>query len=118
MRSIFELEEEIKEDRHELKSKGSAIEEDVLKNAMKSIFFKEEVVSYLKTDPTMEFIKSEIGRLTNRSTLIKKGFIDWIPTVKYSSEESKKRAYYKEMGLPKVKTQLKALLYILGGKER
>lgn len=113
MRSIKDLEEEIFSLRFSLESEK---DEDRLKKGKRDLEFKEEIVSYLKSGVTEDFIRSEIDRLSNRLTLIKQGYEYWLPPVKYASEEAKIKAYNKEMGAPKVKTQLKALRYIFNNK--
>lgn len=80
------------------------------------ISFLHTACQYLKTFPNEEFVKSQLGRLNKRLKLIEADFEKWIPNKQYPEDlkgDRKKFAdYQKEMDVPKVKLQIRALRYI------
>lgn len=67
---------------------------------------------YLRTFPTDDFVKSELKRLANRIKLIEDDFGKWIPNKQYPNERKKFSEYQKQMDVPKIKMQIRALKFI------
>lgn len=82
-------------------------------SANNKILFLRHVLAYLNTFPSEEFVKSEIGRLRNRLQLINDQFKEWVPTQYFETDKEKLKEYLKEMGVPKLKIQIKALTFII-----
>lgn len=67
---------------------------------------------YLETEPTEEFIKKEKKRLENRLQLISEGYKhDERQTLK--DQKKDRKDYDKLMGVSKIKSQLKAIYFLL-----
>lgn len=77
------------------------------------ITFLRQTITYLEQDNRQEFLEKELNRLNNRVQLINDGYADWIPAKWFEKEKDKLKEYLKEMGVPKLKTQIKALRFIL-----
>lgn len=82
------------------------------KKEMSKINFLRLVCTYLKTFPSEEFVEAEIKKLNNRRNMINKNFDSWIPTQYFEKEKDKLKEYDKQMGVPKIKAQLRALKFI------
>lgn len=76
------------------------------------INFLTTVAHYLRSFPSEEFIHSEMGRIKNRILLFNDQYEKWIPNRLFKDEKEKFSEYLKEMGVPKLKLQLRALRYI------
>lgn len=80
------------------------------------ISFLTIVAHYLRTFPTDEFVNSELNRLNKRVKLIEADFEKWIPNKQYpentKGDRKKFSDYQKEMGVPKIKLQTRALRFI------
>lgn len=83
------------------------------KRELKKINFLRHIASYLNQFPSEQFIGSEIKRLENRRALINKQFESWIPSKFFEKEKDKLKEYEKEMGIPKIRMQLRALKFII-----
>lgn len=103
---ISRLSDNLSRDSHKMKRSEE-------KRELKKINFLRHVASYLNSFPSEEFIGSEIKRLENRESLINKQFECWTPTKYFVTEKEKIKEYRKEMGVPKIKIQLKALKFII-----
>lgn len=67
---------------------------------------------YIESDPSIDFVKKEKDRVTNRINLFMDKYVT--PEGWGSSMKSKhKRDYEKEMGIPKLRKQLSTLHFIL-----
>jgi hypothetical protein len=73
-------------------------------------------IEYLKSDCTEDFISSEVKRLTNRKTKIMNEYDFWAKTPRpqqFKNEKDKLKFYQKELGIPKINSQIKTLRFIL-----
>jgi hypothetical protein len=77
------------------------------------ITFLRTTITYLEQDNREDFLSSELDRLNKRVQLINDGYADWIPSKYYEKEKDQLKDYLKEMGIPKLKAQIKALRFIL-----
>lgn len=66
-----------------------------------------------KSDPSEQFISDEIKRLNKRRQIINDSFLAWIPSKYFEKEKDKLKYYEKENDVPKLKIQIKALIFIL-----
>lgn len=112
MKQINELTDEISEITNEMlankkRRKGEVgfITPGGIKKMKARKEYLELCISYLKTNPTPEYIAKEKQRLLNRNDLIMKG----LPS---NASKKEKRDYEKLMDLPKVRLQLRTLNFI------
>lgn len=75
--------------------------------AIKRIKHLKAVDAYLDTDPSPDFVKKEISRITKRIKLIQDGYDYWSKTTQLPPmSHAKKFAFYeKELGVDKLKAQ-------------
>jgi hypothetical protein len=78
--------------------------------ARKDCDFYRLIKSYLEHSPTAEYITKEIQRINKRIDLINEGFRHWLETNPGSINP--KASYEREMGVPDLKQQLRALQFI------
>lgn len=76
------------------------------------INFLHTVCQYLKTFPNEKFVRSELDRLNKRLKLIESDFEKWIPNKQYPNDRKKYADYQKQMDVPKLKLQIRAIRYI------
>ena len=69
---------------------------------------------YAETSPSEEYLKKEVVRITNRINLFSKEYKP-LDEEKFSKKQcsAHKKGYEKDMGVPKLKKQLTAILFIL-----
>ncbi len=84
----------------------------------KKLAFIKEMVLYLESQPTEEFIKAEAKKLKNRKSVIEAAFLrdrinDSFNRMTLKDQTKAKKTYYSEMGIPKITTHLKSLNYLL-----
>lgn len=101
----------------EISSKRLQLDGDGLKKGQITklkgqISFLTTVAQYLRTLPTEEFIKAELSRLKKRIKLIEADFEKWIPNKQYPNDRKKFSEYQKTMDVPKIKLQMRALVFI------
>lgn len=74
-------------------------------------------MNYLESNPAEDFIKKEEGRLENRINMYMKEYTP-LDEEKNSKKECTKHKnnYQKEMGIPKLRVQLKTLYFLLKDK--
>ena len=83
----------------------------------KRIKYLNTIKLYLETSPNSEFIKSEVYRLKTALAVYETRFSQSIiPSETTQSVKLRRKQYEKENGVPKLKTQLKNLQFILKGK--
>lgn len=85
--------------------------------AKKRIAYLKVIKNYIETNPSSEFVKQEIYRLTTAIDIHKNRFS--ISSIELSESRVIKEAkvlYEKENGIPKLRTQLNNLKFILKGK--
>ena len=73
-------------------------------------------LEYLKLGCTETFVKSEISRLTKRKTKIMNEYDIWAKTPRpqqFKNEKEKLKFYLKELGIPKLTSQIRTLRFIL-----
>lgn len=71
---------------------------------------------YLQTTPTRDFLDKEKERLSTRVNLINAGYVPdkrLIQANMRKEEQAEHRDYNKIMGLPKIKEQLKSIIFLL-----
>lgn len=69
---------------------------------------------YVETNPSEEFIKKEIGRLTNRIDAFMKTYVPLDETrFTLAVLKKHKKDFEKEMDMPKLKKQISALKFII-----
>lgn len=103
---ISRLSDNLSRDSHKMKRSEE-------KRELTKINFLRHVASYLNSFPSEEFIDSEIKRLEDREALINKQYPVWIPSKYFATDKEKLKEYKKEMGVPKIKVQLRALKFII-----
>lgn len=74
--------------------------------------FYRVVKSCLEHNPTQEFIKKEIDRISNRLQAIDREFKYWHDTHPATGVLNPKTVYERELGVPDLKQQLRALQFI------
>jgi len=77
-------------------------------NLKSKIQFFELMEKYLRENPTEEFVVSEITRIENRINAIHDNF----DASRYKDPTEPRKKYENEMGVPHLRTQLKALWFI------
>lgn len=83
----------------------------------KRIKYLNTIKLYLETNPNSEFVKSEVYRLKTALSVYETRFSQSIiPSERTQSVKLRRKQYEKENGVPKLKTQLKNLQFILKGK--
>jgi len=110
MIEINKVTDQISSLRQQMKEDG--IKATHAKRLAKRVVLLTNISHYLETFPSEEFIKSEIGRISKRIELIHEQFEEWTPSQYFEKEKEKYNAYMKECGVPKLRLQLKALLFI------
>lgn len=103
---ISRLSDNLSRDSHKMKRSEE-------KRELKKINFLRFVASYLNSFPSEEFVNGEIKRLENRKSMINQQFTSWIPSKYFEKEKEKLKEYEKEMGIPKIRMQLRALKFII-----
>lgn len=89
---------------------------DEMKERTDEAIFLRQIKYYLETEPTEEFVKSEVARLEEKLRVIDEKFPAWLSRQKdqYSmSEKQWRNAYNKEMGVKITSNQLDNLKFIL-----
>lgn len=71
--------------------------------------------NYIETNPSPDFVKKESERLTNRINMFMKNYEPPknAETMFLKDVKAHKKAFEKEMGIPKIKTQLTTLNFLL-----
>ena len=83
----------------------------------KRIKYLNTIKLYLETNPSSEFLKSEVYRLKTALAVYETRFSQSIiPSEITQSVKLRRKLYEKENSVPKLKTQLKNLQFILKGK--
>lgn len=113
MIEIRKITDEISQLRYRIDNEGIAIKKTQRTKIINRITFLTTTIAYLEQDNREEFLNSELDRLNKRVSLINKDYINWIPSKYYEKENHKLKDYIKEMGVPKLKAQIKALRFIL-----
>ena len=112
MKKLKTITDELKE----LIREASAEKDPKVKKKLKlRIPFLRMCVMYVESNPSDDFINSEIERINNRIEKISDGFEYWktLPREKEVGDKKLLTFYYKEMGVPKLRRQLQALRFLL-----
>jgi hypothetical protein len=70
-------------------------------------------VSYLKSDPSEDFIKKERDRVANRINLLLEAWIEPHESVQEKEAKKMKKLYEKDMGIPQLRNQMSVLNFLL-----
>lgn len=73
-------------------------------------------IQYLNQGATEKFVKQEIHKLTQRKIKIMQEYDYWAKTPRpqqFKDEKEKLKFYQKELGIPKINSQIKTLRFIL-----
>lgn len=113
MITINKLTEEVSTLRLLLDNDGQKMKKMERTKTANRITFLMTTITYLEQDNREEFLLKELERLNKRSQLIHDGYSDWVPNKYFVKEKDKLAEYLKMMDIPKLKTQIKALRFIL-----
>ncbi len=89
---------------------------DEMKERTEQALFLRKIKYYLETEPTEQFVASEIKRLEDKLQVIDIGFPAWLERRQEKFTKSEKQwrnEYNKEMGTKNLTTQLDNLKFIL-----
>lgn len=111
MKTASNIQDEIREIEREIQTPGNGT---AIVNRLKSK--REKLIicfRYLQSNPTEEFIKTEIARLQNRIEKIDADIDKLIrPDAKPEAKKAVKKMYYKEYNVSKIEEQLSTLNYL------
>lgn len=113
MITINKLTAEVAAKSRQLDEDGHTMRKSEKTKIANRIAFLRQTIAYLEQDNREEFLKGELERLQKRKDLIQKDYVNWIPNKYFEKEKHKITEYYKEMGIPKLNSQIKALRFIL-----
>lgn len=108
MKKLQELNKEIK-DIESLETRGEKA--SVIKRRGKRVAFLKFCVKYLETQPSIDFIKKEKGRISGIVDSVQSGYTSYIGV--NTDPRKWKAEYNKETGLMKLKEQLRTLNFLL-----
>lgn len=77
------------------------------------IEFLKMSIAYLEQGNREEYLQEKLDKIENRITLINQSFQDWVPTKYFEKDKDKLKEFQKEMGIPRLKLQRRALLFLL-----
>ena len=83
-----------------------------LKAARKRLKYLEYIKAYLSTNPSEEFVRSEIDRITSLVKAIDDRFVN-VGFKTLVAEKKARKEFLKDYGVPKMNEQLKTLRFIL-----
>jgi hypothetical protein len=106
MRSLLDVKTEIAEI---ITSREDGMTKYQYARAKSRLAFLKVIEMYLENAPEELFISREIKRLENRISLICNNFND----SEYKDPKEARKKFEKEMGIPDLRTQLRALRFIL-----
>lgn len=115
MKKLLDLKSVVSEDRKYLIKEGKNIGKLKVKRISKKIKFYSEMIKYLETEPKEEFVVSEIKRLKKIINSKNSQYENWSENVCPTDVPLvKKRALFnKENDIPRLKTQLKNLQFLI-----
>lgn len=113
MITINKLTAEIAAKSKQLDDDGFRMKKTEKTKIVNRISFLRQTITYLEQDNREDFLKQELDRLQKRKDLIQKDFVNWIPNKFFEKEKHKLKEYEKEMDIPKIDRQIKALKFIL-----
>ena len=116
MIKISKVKADLANSKRYLEENASDMKKGQVSSHKKKIAFLSLIHNYLKSDPDLKFITSEVSRLAKREKVIYAGYEVWSETPntkQFKNDKDKLKFYQKENGIPKIKTQLKALRFIL-----
>ena len=113
MIKLSDIKAEIKEATADLTKeyKKSSSKEATANRLKKKIQFLNLCKKYIESSPSSEFIDKEILRLENRINLLSADFVE-PENVDKKTLAKLKSAYGSEMGIPKLRVQLRTLRYL------
>jgi len=89
-------------------------EDKEVKKLKKRITFLKTCMYYMQTEPSMEFLEKEKDRLNNRINMFMETYVP-LDSTKYMKKDlsAHKKGFEKEMGIPKIKSQLVTINFLL-----
>jgi len=107
--SLYNKKELSEYDRKEIKKCKAAIKRDKSRQS-----FLKTCLLYIKTEPNEDYLKKEVDRISNRINLLMTNYtpLDDERCTK-SQISTHKKNYEKEMGVPKIRTQLTTINFLL-----
>lgn len=112
MRTIKQVNEEIKEIEHRLKTEE--LKKSVSTKLRKRIQYLKHCVMYIETNPSPQYMKDEIKKVETKVNLRMAQFVlEGVEAMPKSVVSKLKREHEKKYEIPKLKEQIKTLKYIL-----
>lgn len=112
MRTIKQVNEEIKEIEHRLKTEE--LKKSVSTKFRKRIQYLKHCVMYIETNPSPQYMKDEIKKVETKVNLRMAQFVlEGVEAMPKSVVSKLKREHEKKYEIPKLKEQIRTLKYIL-----
>jgi len=109
LQEYFKLSKPNEYERKEAKKTKAAMKRDKSRQA-----FIKTCLLYIKTQPNEDYLKKEADRISNRINLLMEKYKPLTDSRFTKSQVSvHKKSYEKEMGIPKIRTQLTTLNFLL-----
>ncbi len=105
-----EIKQEIKEVEKELANESGG-KPSIINRLKKRLQFLATCKNYIESKPTEEFVKKEVTRLENKINLLTAGFIK-PENIDNKTLAKIKSEYDSEMGIKKLRNQLRTLRYL------
>jgi len=112
MRTIKQVEEEVKEIEHRLKTEE--LKKSVSTKLRKKIQYLRHCIMYIETSPSPAYMKEEIKKVETKIGLRMAQFVlEGVEAMPKSVVSKLKREHEKKYEVPKLREQIKTLRYIL-----